>query len=217
MQIQKGKLYENRTWKYLYPSLKHYGAELTLYLATFFKVAVGINDCNLNIQGNNMFILIDTNIVLSTLEAQAYKIRFTKFLEWLQNQSFYITDYVYNNIDENLHMIVLKIPEHHNNSYYDFIRGSYSSMYDRKELAQYFNIVDNVNNQEAITIRNLKVKNTRNILLKDKDLLTEFVDKVNKDYGTNASTEDFKDAELDYPVVLEEEVFNYIKEAEKPL
>ena len=49
MQIQSGKLYENRTWKYLYPCLKVYGSTLKTYLNIFFKLAVGLGDHNIDI------------------------------------------------------------------------------------------------------------------------------------------------------------------------
>ena len=56
MQIQSGKLYENRTWKYLYPCLKCYGPELMDFLSSFFKLGVGIGDFNIPTEGNSIFI-----------------------------------------------------------------------------------------------------------------------------------------------------------------
>ena len=46
MNIQSGKLYENRTWKYLYPCLNEHGDVLKKYLDSFFKLGVGVADFN---------------------------------------------------------------------------------------------------------------------------------------------------------------------------
>ena len=91
MQIQSGKLYENRTWKYLYPCLKHYGLELMNYLTSFFKLAIGVADSNVTVEGNCIFILVDTNLTLSNnVETAKYKANFSKFLDWVKYQYFYV-------------------------------------------------------------------------------------------------------------------------------
>ena len=59
---------------------------------------------------------------------------------------------------------------------------------------------------------NEKISITRKILQKDSSYLKNFVEIVNKDFETNVTEKDFKDAELDYPPKLSEEMFNYKKD-----
>lgn len=213
MQIQSGKLYENRTWKYLYPCLKHYGPELMNYLTSFFKLGVGVADSNVSVEGNCIFILIDTNLVLSnSIETAKYKANFSKFLDWLKYQYFYVKDYVYEDLGTGeKHMIVLKLPHKYDLTYMSFIKGKYSQMYTQKEINDYFGYISIPSNKESEKKVNEKLSITRKILQKDLSYLKNFVEIVNKNFETNVTEKDFKDAELDYPPKLSEEMFNYKK------
>lgn len=210
MQIQSGKLYENRAWKYLYPSLKYYGEELMEKLASFFKVAIGIGDMSLEKNvGNCLFILIDMKLPLNSGNDMNYKINFEKFLNWVSYKDYYVTDYVFEDTYiSGKHMIVLKIPEKYDFSYLDFIKGRYSKMYTKKELNKFFAVV-NLADKSVEKVRNERVQNTRFVLQKDPKYIQEFCDIVNKDYKTTIKVVDFEDAELDYPPKLVEEIFNF--------
>src|SRR6187402_2593397 len=143
MQIQSGKLYKNRTWKYIYPCLKYYGPELNKHLGTFFKLGVGINDYNMDIKGerNHIFILVDTNLPFSSEDQiKEYKLKFSKFLDWLTYQHYYVADYVYEDFTGK-HMIVLQLPYKHDASFLSFVQGKYSDMYGTKEINDYFKFV----------------------------------------------------------------------------
>lgn len=213
MQIQSGKLYENRTWKYLYPCLKHYGPELMNYLTSFFKLGVGIADSNVSVDGNCIFILIDTNIHLAnSVEIAKYKSTFSKFLDWVKYQYYYVKDYVYEDLDSGeKHMIVLKLPHKYDISYMSFIKGKYSQMYEQKDINTFFGYITINSNKEAEKKINDKLDITRKILKKDSSYIKTFVDIVNRDFDTDVQVSHFKDAELDYPPKLSEEMFNYKK------
>lgn len=210
MQIQSGKLYENRTWKYLYPCLKYYGKELMDNLAGFFKLAVGVGDSNRSDDKNCIYILIDVNISLSSdKQRESYKNRFSKFLDWLSYKDYYIDDYVFEDIDNTgKHMIVLKIPSIYDTSYFNFVKGNYSSMYPLKTIREYFKYIT-ISNKEAEIRQNEKIKRTRNILTRHANYLPTFVKDVNNKFGTNVEEKYFLDAEFDYPPKKEEEIFNY--------
>jgi len=210
MEIQTGRLYENRTWKYLYPCLKKYGATLSDYLGSFFKLAVGVGDRNFIAESNCIFILIDTEIPLSEIESERYRDRFSKFLDWLKYQSFYVIDYVYSDLLEGeKHMVVLKVPITSFTTYDYFIKGQYSKMYSEKEIKSYFKDVSIPQNIPAEIKVNTRLESTRKILKKDKQYLKTFVSIVNKDFKTTIEEKYFRDAELDYPLNLKEEIFNY--------
>lgn len=212
MQIQNGKLYENRTWKYVFPCLKFYGEDLTNYLKSFFKLAVGLGDTNYEEKsdGSNIFILIETSYTFALQrDTDRYRENFARFLDWVRYMPFYVTDYVYEGInDREQHMLVLKIPDRYRESIKHFKKGRYSKMYTPKEINSYFGHVT-LNNKQAEVEVNNRLKKTRAILNKSKEYLEDFVKEVNNKFKTNATLEDFKDAELDFPPNPEEEVFSY--------
>lgn len=214
MQIQKGKLYENRTWKYLYPCLKMYGKELNAYLSQFIKFAVGIGDHNLENKEPCIYILIDTQVPFNTVEdTLAYRRRFSKFLAWLQYQHFYKADYVYEGLDTGeKHMVVIRLPYKFDMSYLYFTQGKYSLMYDTRTINDYFKYILLPNRKELEKKVNDKLTNTRKVLTKDKSYVRDFAKIVNTHFGTENPNSDFEDVELDFPPNMEEEVFNYIEE-----
>lgn len=214
MQIQCGKLYENRTWKYLFPSLKSHGDFLLKNLSKLFKLGVGIGDSNIKIEeGNCIYILIDVKIPLSSEEEiKKYTENFAKFLDWVSYQHYYVRDYLFDNMcGSEKHMVVLRLPMLHDIAYIKFIRGKYSEMYTSKVIDKYFNLKSNPNKNIEKEINN-KIKNTRSILKKDKEYIQAFCDIVNKDFNTEVTPYIYRNAELDYPPTLKDEVFNYIEE-----
>jgi hypothetical protein len=209
MEIQSGKLYENRTWKYLYPCLRSYTPKLTEFLATFFKLAVGIGDSNvLEVKNKCLFILIDTNIyLLGDRELSVYQERFSTFLDFIRYEPYYIKDYVYEG-DGKKHMLVLKIPFIHLEAYDKFLLGKYSEMYSLKEINTLYKFC-NVSDKIVEKKKNDYISECRAVLTKNPNHVEAFVKKVNIRFKTQATVEDFKDAEIDYPPNFKEEIFNY--------
>lgn len=211
MQIQSGKLYENRTWKYLYPCINLYGSELTNQLNSFFKLGVGIGDKNsLETRGQFLYILIDTNMAFkSEAERTAYKVNFGKFLNWLSYMAYYEKDYVFESINNaNKHMIVLKMPVEYEDTILNFTKGLYSKLYSLQTIRKCFKFV-NLTNKKLEAQINAKLKETRDILLQDPSYKQIFLDKVNADFKIDLKKFNVESAELDYPPVLQQEIFNY--------
>ena len=44
MEIEIGKFYVNKTWKYLLPCMKDYGSTFTAKMSSVFKLGFGIGD-----------------------------------------------------------------------------------------------------------------------------------------------------------------------------
>ena len=209
MQIQSGKLYENKTWEYLYPTLKYYGEELSSKLAMFFKLAVGVRDLNRREEHNCLYILIDTDMHFSdNKKRERYKSNFTSFLNWLSYKDYFVTDYIYENINSGKHMIVLKIPKKFDKSYMSFIQGKYSEMYSIRDTKKYFKYLVSANKTLEKRV-NLKIEKVRQVLSKNKKYLPVFLKIVNDKFKTNVGEKYFKDAELDFPPDKKEEFFNY--------
>ena len=136
MEIEIGKLYINRTVKYLVPGLSFYGPTLKTKLNLVFKLAFGIHDTLLDgshLEGQkNIFILVD-KLVRPDL--------FQNFMDWVKHQEYYVTDYTYDAIMEShsrKHMVVLAYPPSMGDSYDKFLLGKYSKMYTKKEILTYF-------------------------------------------------------------------------------
>ena len=213
MQIQSGKLYENKTWKYLYPCLRVYGNQLKTYLNNFYKLGVGLKDYNIDIEEDNcIYILLDTKIHLGQQSLQTYRENLSVFLDWVRFQPYYVIDYVFDGFDSGeKHMLVLKLPTIYNKTYNKFIKGKYSEMYTPKDIENIFPLVTNSNKELEIKI-NSKLKEVKNILYRNSDQLENFRNQLNKEFGTNLSISDIRNHELDFPPIQEEETFNYKKE-----
>jgi len=88
MKIEIGRLYINKTVKYLLPGLGYYGPTLKTKLNLVHKLAFGIHD-NL-IEGThfagqrNIFILLDRLVRPDLYE---------NFMSWIKHQNYYVTDY----------------------------------------------------------------------------------------------------------------------------
>lgn len=213
MQIQSGKLYENRTWKYLYPCLKVYGGTLKTYLNSFFKLAVGLGDHNIDINEDNcIYILIDTNIHSPQQSLQTYREYLSKFLDWVRFQPYYVTDYIFEGFDRGeKHMLVLRLPDTYKESYIKFKQGKYSEMYSSKDIDNLYSLIVNSNKNIEIKVNN-NITNIKNVLTKNSSHLELFRKQINDEFGTNLSLNDLKNHELDLPPSQNEEIFNYKKQ-----
>ena len=176
MDIVIGKLYVNRTVKYLVPGLGFYGSTLKTKLNLVFKLAFGIHDTLLegsHLEGQkNIYILVD-KLVRPEL--------FQNFMDWVKHQEYFVTDYTYDAIMEShsrKHMIVLAFPPTMGDCYDKFLLGKYSKMYTKQEINDYF---DGENKAAARHVLcktmfaknqfKLLVKETFNVLLEEQDLL----------------------------------------------
>ncbi len=193
MDIIIGKLYINRTVKYLVPGLGFYGPTLKTKLNLVFKLAFGIHDTLLtgsHLEGQkNIFILID-KLVRPDL--------FQNFMDWVKHQEYFVTDYVYDSILEvhsRKHMIVLAYPPSMGDAYDKFLLGKYSKMYTKQEITSYFA-------EEA------KVE-TKQVLLKTVHAKYRFVSLIKATFNTQLEEQDFLVGswEFDLPP-NEEEYFN---------
>ena len=213
MQIQSGKLYDNRTWKYLYPCLRSYGPTLKGHLNTLYKLAVGVKDYNLDIEEELcMYILIDTNITTPQTSLVNYRENIANFLDWLRCQSYYVIDYMFDNEDYNeKHMIVIKLPKEYTKTYQKFTKGKYSEMYSHKEIGEFFPYIT-LDNKELEFKLNEKTKAIRHVLIKKSDYLPTFQKQLNEEFGVNCTLDELKDHELDFPPNMKEEMFNFNKE-----
>lgn len=189
MNIEIGKYYDNKTWRFLLPCLKGHGDIFINRFNTVFKLAVGIHDTLLDgsylSEGRNLYILCNKDY---------QKKNFSNFINWMQYKSYYKGDYC---PDANFkttkkHMLIIKVPKTFNNAYDYFLKSEYSKMYSEEELSSLFS----VNTKEY------------QVLSKSIIALPNFVKKVNKRFDVNMNPNIFKDKELELPLERHQEIFN---------
>ena len=197
MQIEIGKRYVNKTWRFLYPCLRGHGDIFVSKFNPVFKLAVAIHDTLLDdskkAEGRSIYILCDK---------LANKIAFDDFLDWIKYQDYYIGDYCPDSeiLKSRKHVIIIKIPEVYNDAYDHFLKSNFSLMYLDEELKLLFS--------------NPGKKKEYDILSREPKIIEDFVKEVNKEFGSNAIVDDFKNAELELPLRKTEEIFNCLQDSD---
>jgi hypothetical protein len=196
MEIVRDKMYINRTKHYLLPVLLKYGNNFTEQFKQVFKLGYGINDeilpDNLKFD-NHIFILFNA---YKNSNNGSETSTFINFLNWIRKQSYFEFDYPFDDIKEGeQHMIVLKIPDTLSDVHSAFLNSRYSKMYSSNDLQLLFG----------------KDDPRFNIFTKHPTARKLFIDKINKDYSISFTEQDFDSEllEVDEPIVLKNEIFNY--------
>lgn len=187
MNIKIGEIYVNKTWRFLLPCLKGHGDNFVRKFNPVFKLGMGISDHYLKdtdyCKEKNVFIMID----------KAYHEKLSEdFITWLSYQPYYKHDY---SIGSRKHMIIISIPSIFENAYEQFLLGNYSKMYTLEEIALLFSTKDRKTEYDIIT---------KNILIEE-----DFIKRVNTEFGTSVSSFNEPIKEYEFPLNMEEEVFNY--------
>lgn len=197
IKIQLGKIFMNRTRKYLFPVIKSYGSDFAFKINSLFKVAVGIGDiivdrCGIHHE-HHLFILVDTLVNSS---------QFISLLDDIRRHISYEDDYVYGGIMKSrLHMIVVKIPEQYLTSFANFKKSRYSQMYKEDDLKKLFDFDNKGATEEYKTIKK--------ILIRDHNYKFEFAKIITKEFGELISGYDISnESELDLQILEREEIFN---------
>lgn len=191
MEIKIGGLYQNRTLRYLFPSIRLYGSTFIGKFNMVHKLAYGIHDALLDgtpyEDQKKLCMLIDKLVRPNDYEG---------FIKWIRNQEYYIVDYPYDDTETGrMQMLMIEFPEKESDIYDKFLESKYSKMYVRTELNTFFK----------------EDSYAKDVITKSKKIAQDFVNKVNTKYGSNVSTQDLKahGSEFDFPWEKEEEIFNY--------
>lgn len=190
--LTPGKIFVNRTYKYLSPSMKLHGEEFVVRMRLLYGLAVAIQDYGFNtspeskVFKNEIYYVIDTNGEFAFNKynnIEKSKIDFFRVLSWLREQEFYVRDYPLDSGKSgNQHIIVLKLPL---NVIENFVHGNYTSLYDSATI-------------EKIIPKTIKVLRTEEInpvyavLTKNESYLTTYLKQLNGDYNTHLCEEDIK-------------------------
>lgn len=204
-EILFDKVKVNRTYKYLLPCLYDANTEYAKRLKSLYKYQVGLFDyANVLNNGNITYkkcvaIVFDTNKYLSNVSPTKKKIIKNSFyikntINFFRKCDNYVKDYPFHDPRNNdLHILVLKIPEKYYLSYSKFIQSEYSRMYDNSQM-------------ELFTMDNRTIK----ILKKDESIYKEVANSFRKEFGNiNVNINNLK--EFDFPLTfkLSEEIVNF--------
>lgn len=176
----------NRTHTYLSPIISTYRHTFCKQLESLNKVAWGIGDMfyrELHDCKYNLFLLVANKDIQG-------------FLDYFRSSSYYTDDYKY---DDKHHILVIQISKRFYKAYDNFLKSQYSEMYELKEvrtLVKQF-IGGKPNPTFYILVKDDRYEKVfRNILIETFNL--------DKDFKIDVS-----DREWDFPIKLQEEVFNY--------
>lgn len=195
MKIEIGKVYHNKTTKYLMPMIRqHYDDMLVTYLKSVGIMAVGIGDFLIQEKLNqHLFVLIDTKFNPKI---------FTSMIEYIYQHNYYERDYPFDDVlTGRMQMVVFKLK---NDVIDTFMKGSYSELYSYEDAC---NIIQN--------------EETLDVIMKSHTYQAKFIEKIKDEYTAEDSgstkaepaitltLDEIGDRELDLPPKKEEEIFNH--------
>lgn len=185
MKIKIGRVFKNRSLKYLLPLTKKYHDDMLVTMLNSVGIlAIGIGDMIYNselFKHQHLFILIDN---------KANPTIFNELIEYIMDKDYYEDDYSYDNLlTGRMQMIIFKLPK---DTIDKFLQGKYSKLYYYEDARDF--IIDD---------------NTFNVLIKSKKHKPTFIKELEIEFGTTLTLEEIGDRELDIPPKKEEELFNY--------
>lgn len=191
MRIDYLTTYVNKTWRFLSPCFKYYGADFVKHCSNVKKLALGVHDMALNdvniADGRNLYLLLDKIGTRGTTQ---------KFIDFLKDTDYFKYSYCPDSklIQSRKIMVILELPENCQNAYEKFLLSEYSKMYSKEELDFLFAKNKGLDYQ---------------ILTNDIKALKPFTLKLNKKFNTSISEEYLINTEYAFPLQETEEIFNY--------
>lgn len=205
-----GKIFINRTYKYLSPSMKLYGEEFKTKMRMLSGLAVGIQDFGINNTpeerqfNNEIYYLFDTNGEFAFnkyINSTQAKLNFFRVVSWLREQSFYVNDYPYDGGKSgSQHVVILKLPLPLMDN---FLKGNYTELYSKE-------IINEIIPKTVKVIREEKINPVYAVLTKTEEYEQEYLKQLNHDYGTTLQIKDIKHhSQYDIPPLPKNEILRW--------
>lgn len=210
INIIPGKIFINRSYKYLSPCMKLYGEEFITKMRLLCGLAIAIQDFGYNttpesrIFENNIYYVIDTNGEYTFgkhINVEKSKIDFFMVISWLRQQDFYVRDYPLDSGKSgSQHIIVLKLPL---DLIGKFINGDYANLYDKHTL-------DLIVPKTVKVIRTEELNPVYAVLSKDDSYLPTYLKQLNDEYNTRLTVDDIKHhTQFDIPPLPKNEIIRW--------
>lgn len=189
VEIKKGKIFENRTKKYLVPLLKEYGSKFVSRINTNQVLAFGICDHEItDIIEDKIYIYFDKNGFSSYddyINKEKGQLTFKRFLEFVEQEEYF--DKYYHLNDDHC-VVVINLPH----AVMDlFLNGAYSKIYDNDDKKKFLK------------------QNVKNIVNKEDSYFQLFEKIIQEDFNTTIEIDKTVLKEFDYPPILTQEIFHY--------
>lgn len=190
MKLEIGKLYVNKTYKYLYPVIKSFGETFLVKHSSLWKLATGIYDDSFNGKDE------DKRLIFVLYDKKHKPKLFQNVLQYFKYQDYYYNDYAYDDIvNGRMHMVVFKIPEKFYDAYDYFKKSQYSMMYSEEEISLLFKAVE----------KGLDVMHRTN------EAFDRMIAITKNSFNVDITKKDLIGNELDFPLENVKEIFNYKK------
>ncbi len=183
MKIKIGKIFKNKTLRFILPMLrKYYDDTLVTLLNSVGILAVGIGDFLIEKEyKQHVFVLIDSKSNPGI---------FNELIYYVADKEYYEDDYSYDNLlTGRMQMVIFKLPDDIIDT---FMAGQYSKLYYFEDACDF--ILD---------------ESTFDVIIKNKDHKPQFIEEIEVEFGTRLKLEEVGKRELDIPPIKENEIFNY--------
>lgn len=173
MEPEIGRFYNNKTWRFLAPSLKGHGKLFTEKLNPLWKLAFGVMDSFL--EGSP--ILENKRPIFIMFDTKYNEIKVQSFIDWIQYQSYYLADYCpdVEIIDSRRHMCVVQVPKEFEKAYDHFLKGEYSKMYSKSEISHLFYLKDRIRDKDTILKKEYILRMYKRTLIKEFGIIPETI------------------------------------------
>jgi len=198
VSINPNNKFNNRTYHYLYPSIKFYDSNTlsNLNSLNISAVTLGDNLYNESYTTNRHFYF--------TCYTKANNNLYYKALNYLKNTDYFKDEYPQGNIIGDYRTIIYQMPDILNKDIIElFISGRYSEMYTPKQIEYAFSKTLKLNSGASIYNPIYK------ILLKEENYKKIFSKIIAKDFKVDENITKGIDIEYDYPPRLISEIINY--------
>ena len=210
IQIVPGKMFTNRTYKYLSPSMKLYGEEFVTKIKLLKGVCCGIQDFGFNLDkdsrvfDNNIYYVFDINgeFIFGKYSAiEKSRKDFFHIISWLREQPYYVQDYPLDSgRNESKHVIVLQLPLPLLDN---FLKGNYTNLYSK-------DIIDKIINKTIKVLKTEEINPVYAVLTKSPEYQEEYLRQLNSDFNTTLTLKDIgHHDQYDIPPLLKNEIIRW--------
>lgn len=210
--FSEGSFIVNKTRKYLFPSMYHYGKDFITNLQSFEHIlACGLEDHS---EYNPGVGYTDKQIFCLFAISRKQKGDFVRALERVKGHSAYITDYLWGDpLYDVFHMLVFEIPDQYAESYQYFLKSQYSRMYTSRQVKSLF-VKKTTKARRGTKLYHMIAR--YNLMTRDAFLVLTKSEEKREALSNNLKVYVPEDTEYDEHIHPDREIFHYYEENVNP-
>lgn len=207
IQLIPGNLFDNKTKKYLVPSLNLYNDNLKSKLNENACLAIACGDHYYSVkEDNNLYFVFDKNGVFENGKYASivhYRDALKSLIDYVEEKEYFVDLYNFKK-NNNFIVLVLKLPEELSNIKEKFLNGKFSTLYTKKQI-------DKIINPKIFTDGIEEINPVRRVLMGDSSFKPTFINQIKKDFGKELTITLEDIDELDYTPIKKQEYLFYLK------